>query len=69
MFNNRLFICRHFDINSDLSSNMFASSRFLTIKVCSLRYKLQLLMKVLPLTRIAIENLIVSTAPLSINFR
>ena len=46
LFNNRLFICRHSDLNSDI----FMPSRFLVIKVFSLRYKLQLLIKVLPLT-------------------
>ena len=50
LFNNRLFICRHSDLNSDLLFNMFMPSRFLVIKVFSLRYKLQLLIKVLPLT-------------------
>ena len=47
LFNNRLFICRHFDINSDLLLNMFTSSRFLIIKTFSLRHKLQLLIKVI----------------------
>ena len=45
------------------------SSRFLIIKAFSLRHKLQLLIKVLPLTRLAIENLIIGTAPLSTNFQ
>ena len=47
-----------FDIKSDLLFNIFTSSRFLIIKAFSLRHKLQLLIKVLPLTRLAIENLI-----------
>ena len=59
-------MCRHFDINSDLLFNMFTSSRFLIIKAFSLRHKLQLLIKVLPLTRLAIENLIVGTAALQL---
>ena len=48
---------------------MFASSRFPIIKVFSLRHKFQLLKKVLPLTRLAIENVIVGTASLSTNFQ
>ena len=60
-------MCRHFDINSDLLFNMFTSSRFLIIKAFSLRNKLQLLIKVLPLTRLATENLIAGTALLSTN--
>ena len=62
-------MCRHFDINSDLLFNMFTSSGFLIIKAFSLRHKLQLLIKVLPLTPLAIENLIVGAAPLSTNFQ
>ena len=69
LFNNGLFICRHFDINFELLFNMFTSSRFLIIKTFSLRHKLQLLIKVLPLTRLATENLIADTAPLSTNFQ
>ena len=69
MFNKPLFICRHFDINSDLFFNMFTSSRFLIIKAFSLRHKFQLLIKVLPLTRLAIENVIVGRAPLLTNFQ
>ena len=57
LFNKRVLICRHFDINSDLLFNMFTSSRFLIIKAFPLRHKLQLLIKVLPLTRLAIENI------------
>ena len=49
-------MCRHFDINFDLLFNMFTSSRFLIIKTFSLRHKLELLMKVLPLTRLATEG-------------
>ena len=45
------------------------ASRFLITKAFSLRYKFQLLLKVLPLKRLAIENLIVGTAPLSANFQ
>ena len=51
-------MCRHFDRNSDLLFIMFTSSRFLIIKDFSLRHKLQLLIKVLPLTRLAIENVL-----------
>ena len=68
LFNNPFFMCQHFDINSDLFFNMFMSSRFLIIKAFSLRHKLQLLIKVLPLTRLAIENLIVVKARLSTYF-
>ena len=57
-------MCRHFDINSDLLFNMFTSST-----AFSLRHKLKLLTKMLPLTRLAIENLIVGTASLSTNFQ
>ena len=46
---------------------MFTSSRFLIIKAFSLRHKLQLLIKVLPLTRLAVENLIIGTATLRTN--
>ena len=60
LFNNRLFICQHFDINSDLLPNTFTSSRFLIIKAFSLRYKSQLFIK---------GNLIAGTAPLSSNFK
>ena len=66
-FNNRLFICPHFDINSDFLFNMFTSSRFLIVKAFSLKHKFQLLTKVLPLTHLAIENVIVGTTPLSTN--
>ena len=69
LFNNRLFKCRHFDINSGLLFNMFTSSMFLIIKACSLRHKLQLLIKVQPLTSLAIENVIVGTALFSTNFQ
>ena len=69
LFNNRLFICQDFDINSDLLFNMFTSYRFFIIKAFSLRHKSQLLTKVLPLTRLAIENLIVGTMSLSTNFQ
>ena len=69
LFNNRLFMCQHFDINSDLFLNIFTSSRLLIIKAFSLRHKLKLLIKVLPLTHLAIENLIVGTVPLSTNFQ
>ena len=62
-------MCLHFDINSDLLFNMVSSSRFLIIKAFSLRHKLQLLIKVLSLTPLAIENLIVGTALLSTNFQ
>ena len=55
---------RHFDINSDLLFNMFTSST-----AFSLRHKLQLLIKVLPLARLAIENKNVGTAPLPTNFQ
>ena len=68
-FNNRLFICQPFDINSDLLFNMFRSSRFLIIKAFSLRHNLQLLIKVFPLTRLAVENLIVGGAQFSTNFQ
>ena len=60
LFNNRLFVCGHSDINSDLLPNMFTSSRFLIIKAFSLRYKSQLFIK---------GNLIAGTAPLSSNFK
>ena len=62
-------MCQHFDINSDLLFNLFASSGFLIIKAFSLSHKLQLSIKVLPLARLAIENLIVGTGPLSTNFQ
>ena len=45
LFNSRLFICRHFDINSDLLLNMFRPSRFLIIKAFALGHKLQLFIK------------------------
>ena len=60
---------RHFDVTSDLLFNMVTSSRCLIIKAFSLRCKLQLLIKVLPLTRLAIENLNIGTEPLSTNFQ
>ena len=69
LFNNRLLICQRVDINSDFLFNVFTSSRFLIIKAFSLRHKLYLLINVLPLTHLAIENLIVGTAPLSTNFQ
>ena len=56
-------------MNSDLLFNMFTSSRCLIIKAFLLRHKLHLLIKLLTLTRLAIENLIVGTAPLSTNFQ
>ena len=39
------------------------------MKAFSTRHKAQLLIKVLPLTSLAIENLTVGTAPLSTNFQ
>ena len=52
-----------FDINSDFLFNMFKSSKLLIIKAFPLGHKLQLLIKVLPLTRLAIENLIAGSQP------
>ena len=48
---------------------MFTSSRFLIIKAFSIKHRLRLLIKVLSLARLATENLIVDTTPLSINFQ
>ena len=45
LVNNRLFMCRHFDINSDLLPKMFRLSRFLIIKAFALGHKLQLFIK------------------------
>ena len=42
-------------------------SKFLIIKSFSLRHKLQLFISDLTLTRLAMENLTVGTAPLSFN--
>ena len=63
LFNNRFFYMSLFDINSDFLFNMFKSSKLLIIKAFPLGHKLQLLIKVLPLTRLAIENLIAGSQP------
>ena len=59
LFNNRLVICQHF------STLIWILTLCLTC-LCHLNFlfKLQLLIKVLPLTRLAFENIVVGTAPL-----
>ena len=50
-------------------TKIFISSTFLIKKGFLLRYKLQLLIKMLPLTLLEVENLIVCTALFSTNFQ
>ena len=59
LFKNCLVICQHF-------STLIWILTFCLTYLCHLNFlfKLQLLIKVLPLTRLAFENLVVGTAPL-----